>query len=171
MKKKGIIPNKEYMNDKYGKNGWGRGSLLNFVIGQGDVLTTPIQVIQIMNFISTNGQTFRPRLNKSNKSIPISLHLKQSTWDFLQKSTFLVVNDSKGTGVNAKTEHGIVRGKTGTAQNPHGDDHSWFSGYIETRSGEKASIVVLIEHGGKGSGEASKISKVLFDSYLELYSE
>ena len=63
--KAGIVPSLDYMNSRYGKWGWGKGSLLNFAIGQGDVLATPIQIIQIINLIATEGKNYRPRINKN----------------------------------------------------------------------------------------------------------
>ena len=80
------------------------------------------------------------------------------------------INGEGGTGGNArildsKTE---VRGKTGTAQNPHGEDHSWFSGYITAENSSKMSIVAMVEHGGRGSGPASLIAQDIFSYFSSI---
>jgi len=165
--KLGNIPDRKYMNDKYGKYGWATGNLLTFVIGQGDVLVTPIQVSQMMNIIATRGRTFRPTLNIDKSSNELLLKLKSTTWDFLQNSTWSVVNDAAGTGKLAQLDDAEIHGKTGTAQNPHGDDHSWFAGYMEIDNTPVVSLSVLVEHGGKGSIEGATISRKIFQFVLE----
>ena len=167
----GIVPTKKFMNDRYTSRGWGKGSLLNFVIGQGDILVTPIQIIQLMNLIATNGQTYQPKLNMNVKSTPINLTLKPSTWKFIQQAMREVVNGDSGTGKNARISDGIVRGKTGTSQNPHGEDHSWFAGYVTLDNGQKLSISVIVENGGKGSGISAGIARQIFQFYSDLKSD
>lgn len=166
--KRGIVPTRKYMNDKYTSRGWGKGSLLNFVIGQGDMLATPLQVIQIMNLISTGGNSFEPHLIKGIESNPLNVSFKKSTWRFLKDATFAVVNDIDGTGKNAKSKLGKVSGKTGTAQNPHGEDHSWFSGYVALPDGIIMSLAVIVENGGKGSKEGASTARELFNEFTEL---
>ena len=160
--KKGLVPSRKYMNNKYGRYGWATGNLLTFVIGQGDVLVTPIQVAQMMNIIATRGQTKKPHLLYGDQSADLNTTLKPSTWDFLQRVTWDVVNSHDGTGRAAKIEGGDVHGKTGTSQNPHGEDHSWFAGYLVKDGIPILSLAVLVEHGGKGSVEAASISHKIF---------
>ena len=167
--KPGIVPSRKYLNQKYGKYGWAGGNLLTFVIGQGDILVTPIQVIQMMNIISTRGQISRPHFYLESSFDSLALKLKASTWDHLQHATFEVVNHANGTGKAAAISNGVVHGKTGTAQNPHGDDHSWFAGYLIYNQKPIFSLVVLVEHGGKGSVEAASISSKIFKYAEENY--
>ncbi len=165
----GIIPTREYMNKKYTSRGWAFGSLLNFVMGQGDILTTPIQVVQMMNLIVKGGTSGIPRLKKNEKIIPLTLDLNKDTWKFIQNALWRVVNEDNGTGNNARIlKNGVVSGKTGTAQNPHGDPHSWFGGYIILDSKEAMTIAVIIENGGKGSAIAAPIAKDVFTEFLRL---
>lgn len=166
--KRGIVPTRKYMNKKYTSKGWGKGSLLNFVIGQGDMLATPQQVIQIMNLIATAGNTYGPHIKRGIKSEPMDVSLKRSTWEFLKKATYLVVNDNEGTGKNASSNFGKVFGKTGTAQNPHGEDHSWFSGYITLPNDKIMSLAVIVENGGKGSQAGASTARELFNVFAEL---
>ncbi len=159
---RGLIPNRTYMNKKYGRYGWAEGNLLTFVIGQGDILVTPIQVAQMMSIIATRGNTKSPHLLYNYQSADLKIDLKPTTWDFLQRVTWEVVNTNDGTGKAAKIDGADVHGKTGTSQNPHGDDHSWFAGYLVKEGVPVLSLAVLVEHGGKGSVEAASISHKIF---------
>jgi len=160
--KGGLVPGKKYMNKKYGRYGWATGNLLTFIIGQGDILVTPIQVAQIMSIIATRGNTKTPHLLVDSPSENIIVSLKSTTWDFLQQATWNVVNHEDGTGKAAKVLGGEVHGKTGTAQNPHGENHSWFAGYLVKDGVPILSLAILVEHGGKGSVEAALISHKIF---------
>ena len=160
--KGGLVPGKKYMNKKYGRYGWATGSLLTFIIGQGDILVTPIQVAQMMSIIATRGNTKTPHLLVDSPSENIIVSLKSTTWDFLQQATWNVVNHEDGTGKAAKVLGGEVHGKTGTAQNPHGENHSWFAGYLVKDGVPILSLAILVEHGGKGSVEAALISHKIF---------
>ena len=160
--KGGLVPGKKYMNKKYGRYGWATGNLLTFIIGQGDILVTPIQVAQMMSIIATRGNTKTPHLLVDSPSENIIVSLKSTTWDFLQQATWNVVNHEDGTGKAAKVLGGEVHGKTGTAQNPHGENHSWFAGYLVKDGVPVLSLAILVEHGGKGSVEATLISHKIF---------
>ena len=160
--KGGLVPGKKYMNKKYGRYGWATGNLLTFIIGQGDILVTPIQVAQMMSIIATRGNTKTPHLLVDSPSENIIVSLKSTTWDFLQQATWDVVNHEDGTGKAAKVLGGEVHGKTGTAQNPHGENHSWFAGYLVKDGVPILSLAILVEHGGKGSVEAALISHKIF---------
>ena len=160
--KGGLVPGKQYMNKKYGRYGWATGNLLTFIIGQGDILVTPIQVAQMMSIIATRGNTKTPHLLVDSPSENIIVSLKSTTWDFLQQASWNVVNHEDGTGKAAKVLGGEVHGKTGTAQNPHGENHSWFAGYLVKDGVPILSLAILVEHGGKGSVEAALISHKIF---------
>ncbi len=166
---KGIVPTKEYMDNKYTSRGWAFGNLLSFVIGQGDVLVTPVQMVQMINLIATSGQTYSPHLNRSCQKKPVALSYKSSTWKYIKEAMYDVVNGENGTGKNARiTENGIAFGKTGTAQNPHGEDHSWFTGYVKAYNGKMMSLAILVENGGKGSKTAAPIAKELFQLFADI---
>ena len=160
--KGGLVPGKKYMNKKYGRYGWATGNLLTFIIGQGDILVTPIQVAQMMSIIATRGNTKTPHLLVDSPSEDIIVSLKSTTWDFLQQATWNVVNHEDGTGKAAKVLGGEVHGKTGTAQNPHGGNHSWFAGYLVKDGVPILSLAILVEHGGKGSVEAALMAHKIF---------
>jgi len=175
--KGGIIPNREYMTNHYkDKGGWSEGHMLNLSIGQGEISVTPIQIIQLVNLIATNGNTYAPHLNlnlEKENIEKIRVNYKSSVWDFINTAMYSAVNSNGGTAYNAKIDKklGTVYGKTGTSQvcsNCDIEPHGWFAGYIELKNGKRYSICILIENGGKGSGKSTILAKKIFDYILEL---
>ena len=146
-----------------------KGVMPNLVIGQGRNQVTPIQIINFINLIATNGKTFKPRLVLSENSIPFKIELNHDTWSKIQSAMYSVVNNEKGTAYILKNNNAIIRGKTGTAQTTKSateDLLSWFGGYIE-KDKEMMSLVVLIEDVDQSSKTISKkISKNIFDYYI-----
>ena len=161
----GLLPTRDYMNRRYTSRGWSRGHLLNLALGQGDLLTTPIQLAVYINKIATQGNTFMPHFLLSKVPEPTnSMNLNEQTWIYIQDYLLHAVTDKNGTGSAAdpKINGTNVYGKTGTAQNPHGDDHAWFVGYAKNRN-QMASTIILVENGGGGGKIAAPIARIAFE--------
>ena len=161
----GLLPTRDYMNSRYSSRGWSRGHLLNLALGQGDLLATPIQLAVYINNIATKGITFVPHFLLSNVPEPTnSMNLNEKTWVNIQDYLFHAVTDKYGTGSAADPKiNGVnVYGKTGTAQNPHGDDHAWFVGYAKN-SNQMASTIILVENGGGGGRIAAPLARIAFE--------
>ena len=158
------------MDKRYGKFGWSTGALLNFSIGQGEILVTPIQVLNYTNILATRGNTFKPHLvrsdvfNENKDSLIPDEH-----WDRIIFDMGQVVSHQNGTGKNADPLiNGVdVYGKTGTAENPHGEDHAWFIGWMSFLD-NNYSIVVLLENAGSGGAVAAPIAKTVFNNIISL---
>ena len=167
---KGTIPTKEYMDKRYGRFGWSTGALLNFSIGQGEILVTPIQVLNYTNILATRGNTFKPHLVRSDVLIENKDSLiPDEDWDRIIFDMGQVVSHQNGTGKNADPLiNGVdVYGKTGTAENPHGEDHAWFIGWMSFLD-NNYSIVVLLENAGSGGAVAAPIAKTVFNNIISL---
>jgi penicillin-binding protein 2 len=156
------------MNKKYGKWGWSKGALLNISIGQGELLVTPLQVALYTNILATRGETYplhlvNNKLNKLNK-----INIRNSTWKLLEKAMRAVIISPKGTGRRAdpKIKGLDIFGKTGTAENPHGEPHAWFIGY-GLKNDKMMSIVIMLENGGHGGEVAAPIARSIFKKYFE----
>ena len=152
--KEGFLPTKNWKRETYGES-WYPGDTANLSIGQGYILVTPIQMLNVINAVANGGYLVRPRLVRkivdADGDITFQSHtertgkapLSESTLRFLHQALVGVVE--KGTGWRAKNDVVNVAGKTGTAevggdQNPH----SWFVGYAPA-SNPTLSIVVLVE--------------------------
>lgn len=173
---KGVLPSPAWKK-KAGFGGWSTGDTYNMAIGQGFVTATPLQVATMMMGLATKGQVYRPHVVdrildsagnvKYQYTAPLirGVELKESTWEAINKSLENVV--TRGTGGATRIMHLDVRGKTGTAQNPHGDDHAWFAGYAGYR-GENPSVVVcvFVENGGHGGVVAGPIVKRMLEAAL-----
>lgn len=160
----GVIPTKEYMDNKYGTRGWSGGALLHMAIGQGDVLVTPLQMINFINMVATQGRAqqlhFRLRLHESVMRQP---EISDQTWDIMDSFLHSVVNDQHGTGKMANPHLTAVdiAGKTGTAENPHGEPHAWFVGYGK-KEDQLVTVMILIENAGHGGEVAAPIARSVF---------
>ena len=152
------------MNKKYGKWGWSQGNLLNLALGQGDILVTPIQMVQFINQVVTHGNAGRLHLaeEKTQKKV-IKNILSKNNWTILEKSLEATVKNNQGTGRNADPHINglIIGGKTGTAENPHGNPHAWFIGFGK-KGDSTITSVILIENGGHGGEIAAQYPEKYF---------
>jgi len=173
---KGLNPNSAYYDKRYGKKKWSRGLVLNLAIGQGELLVTPLQLAQFFCGLANNGVVCGPHLIKSiefpdgdqvspSNQIVWKLPFSPRTLEILLEGLRLVVEGRNGTARHLKNNLYSLGGKTGTAQNPHGDDHSWFVGIAPL---ERPEIVVcaIVENAGHGSEVAAPTVKRIIDAYM-----
>jgi penicillin-binding protein 2 len=172
----GISPSSNYLDKKYGKGQWTRGQLANISIGQGDVLTTPVQLAVYTAAVST-GKLVQPQL--VNRMInPVNLeenkftnplrdiNISSKTMDILREGMRMVVNEPHGTAHWLYNPDLTICGKTGTSQNPHGEDHGLFVGYAPFEE-PLIAVAVIVEHGKHGSTAAAPVACRLMKRYIE----
>lgn len=137
-------------------------------IGQGDVLVTPLNMVMMVSAIANDGQMVKPILvkdviNKNGKIVKTN-----STENLSKVSNAGSIEEVKemmrevvvsGTGKNAGIKNVKVSGKTGTAQNPSGKDHSWFVGFAPYDNPKLALVVVLESDGTTGGKGAAPIAR------------
>ena len=144
------------------------GDAVNFSIGQGDTLVTPLRLAQIYSAIANNGTYYKPQVARAIVDVdgkvikefkPViadTVKVEQSTWDFLHRALHMVV--TRGTAASVFSGFPVaISGKTGTAQvfgkNPNGsakDDTSWFASYGPTED-PKYAVVMMVSQGGFGA--------------------
>jgi len=160
----GNVPSIKSMNKRYGRYGWSRGALLNLSIGQGELLVTPMQVLKYINLLATKGNTANPHFVMTNdKGNDVTLQLDSDIWNQIHWDLRQVIVDENGTGKGAQpnVDQMIVYGKTGTAENPHGENHAWFVGWMDYIDAQY-SIVVLLENAGSGGTKAAPVAREVF---------
>ena len=171
---KGFVPTTNFYDRIYGKNRWKSLTNLSLSIGQDALLTTPIQMANMTAAIANRGYYYTPHIVKSieNDSIddrfrkPIRTMVDSSLFEIVIKGMQEVVEDEElGTSNIAKMENITVCGKTGTAQNPHGEDHSIFIGFAP-KDNPKIALAVYVENGGWGSTWAVPIASLMIEKYL-----
>lgn len=163
--KRGLIPDPSWKKHKFGTS-WYPGDTANMSIGQGYVLTTPIQMANVFCTIANGGTLYKPYIVKrilsadgklikeTSPHIIRELHLKPQTIKILIDALSSVV--SRGTGYKAKVKGIKVAGKTGTSENPHGADHAWFIGFAPVDEPE-ICVCVMLENAGQGSSAAAPL--------------
>jgi penicillin-binding protein 2 len=175
----GLVPSAGYFDKRYGKNGWTRYLMLNLAIGQGELLVTPLQMATLFAALGNGGVIYKPRLMnsiishaggviKNRPEIIGSLPVSEKNLDILQEALLGVTTNERGTARVAALPDIKVGGKTGTAQNPHGDDHAWFICFAPLENPEIA-VAVIVENAGHGGSVAAPLAKKILEKYFEKY--
>ncbi|MBL7072292.1 MAG: penicillin-binding protein 2 [Candidatus Omnitrophica bacterium] len=171
--KAGIVPSSAWKRKKLNER-WYKGDTVNYSIGQGYLLCSPLQVARMMSIFANKGYLVKPyvvefvdkvRVNAGEK---VFLNLSTSDVSEIREGLKAVVNGKRGTGVKAKQSDVIVSGKTGTAQTSRGKkNHGWFAGFAPFDEA-KLTVVVFDEHGGKGGYYAAETAGKVFKKAKEL---
>ncbi|HDR67684.1 MAG TPA: penicillin-binding protein 2 [Bacteroidaceae bacterium] len=172
---KGNIPTSDYFDGIYGKGRWNYLTVRSLAIGQGELLLTPVQTANYTAAIANRGYYITPHLIKSiedEESIPAVY--KEKIYTTIDSINFLpiidgmdlVVNGGAGsTARNARIDNIVVCGKTGTAENPHGNDHSIFIAFAP-KDDPRIVIAVYVENRGFGTTYAAPIASLMIEKYL-----
>jgi peptidoglycan glycosyltransferase len=149
------------------------GDLAQTGIGQGSLLVTPLRMAMLAATMANDGIMMKPYLVSEIISPDGGVIKKYSAekWLTLDAKNAELVKQMmvsvvrNGTGKAAQLAGIAVAGKTGTAENPHGDAHSWFIGFAPAESPEIA-IAVIVENAGAGSLVAAPIAREVFAQAL-----
>jgi len=175
---KGIIPTYKFYNNVYGERGWSSLTLYSLAIGQGEISTTPLQMANIAAAIANRGFYYTPHIiiNIEGKpdideeyKEPIHTSIDSSDFEPIIEGMDLAVNggwDSGSTAWRARMQDITICGKTGTAENPHGEDHSIFIAFAP-RENPEIAISVYVENGGYGNYWAAPIARLMIEKYLK----
>jgi len=172
--KGGFIPKSSYFDRYYGAGRWKALTVISMAIGQGEVLTTPLQIANLVAVIANKGYFYMPHVVKAIKGIdtldkkykqPHVTGIDTTYFNFIIEGMRLAVNESGGTATIARHSNIIICGKTGTAQNPQGKEHSVFMAFAP-KDDPKIAISVYVEHGEWGSTYAAPIASLMIEKYL-----
>ncbi|MBI4618724.1 MAG: penicillin-binding protein 2 [Desulfobacterales bacterium] len=189
--KSGLVPTRLWKRRAFGSP-WQDGETLSVAIGQGFVLVTPLQILNLISSLANGGALYRPQIVKKIESIGgdiikeffperiKKIPVSDNSFSLIKDALWGVVNESRGTGWGARIEGADVAGKTGTAQVvglPKGSsneyvpfeyrDHAWFTAFAP-KDKPKVAIVVLLEHGGHGGNKAARIAKEIMKEALKI---
>jgi penicillin-binding protein 2 len=157
---------------------WSAGEILNIAIGQGALLVTPLQQTAMVGTLVSGNGLYRPHFLKEivnpegeviKKIEPEKIgdgKVSERTRNILLKGLYEVVNAPNGTGRRAIVQGVKVGGKTGSAENPHGDKtHAWFVAVAPLDKPEIA-VGVVLENAGGGGAIAAPIAQKVLDAYF-----
>jgi penicillin-binding protein 2 len=162
----GNVPDTEWYDARFGKGGWTRGVMLNNAIGQGELLVTPLQMALFSARLATGGTVPDPVFVVSPETprvAPEPLPYSEADLEWVRHTLLEVVD--RGTGKPGAVEGISVAGKTGTAQNPHGEDHAWFMCYAPADEPEVA-MAIIVENAGGGGAEAAPLAALWLKDYF-----
>lgn len=168
----GLIPDGAYYDKWYGHHTWAFSTIRSIAIGQGEVKVTPLQMANIAALIANRGWFYTPHFVRSigNKKV-VSKNQRHRTmidakhFEPVIEGMRRVVNEDGGTGKRAAVKNIVVCGKTGTAQNPHGEDHSIFISFAPMNR-PKIAIAVFVENAGFGGTWAAPIASLMIEKYI-----
>ncbi len=148
----------DYYDRRYGPSGWTNATVLNLAIGQGENTQTLINMVRFYGALAGDGRARTPYIVTPDSTQDYELGLTADQLAGLRASLVAVVE--RGTAVRSRLKEFVVAGKTGTAQNPHGNDHGWFIGFAPA---ENPEIIVgaIFEFGGHGSEVAPYVVQTI----------
>lgn len=170
--KRGYIPNSK-VYDKVYKGRWNSSSIISISIGQGEVLATPLQIANLVAIIANRGYWHRPHVIHAIEGVPLDTAytnkqqtgIKSSNWEYVVEGMSRAVKAGTCRAANFAPGEFEVCGKTGTAQNPHGHDHSAFIGFAP-RYSPRIAVSVYVENGGFGAKYGVPMGRVMMEYYL-----
>jgi penicillin-binding protein 2 len=170
----GFIPSVSYYDRYHGKNGWRALTVISLAIGQGEIGTTPLQMANMTAAIANRGYFYTPHIIKSvGKDHFISnrftekhtINIDPANFERIVAGMEMAVNGGAGTARAAAIKDIIMCGKTGTAQNPHGDAHSVFVAFAP-KENPRIAIAVYVENAGAGATYAAPVASLMIEKYL-----
>ncbi len=170
--KDGNVPDAREYNKTYGKGHWNYRTVYSLSIGQGEFALTPLQMTNLAVIIANKGKYYTPhvvqKVGDRELDYKDSVHtvkIEPRYFDVVQDGMQAVIEEHGGTAGRAKIDTLHYCGKTGTSQNPHGEDHSVFIAFAP-RENPTIAISVYIENAGKGGLWAAPIASLVIEKYL-----
>lgn len=168
----GLVVSPDYYDRIYGSRGWRSLTIISLAIGQGELGTTPMQMANLAATVANRGFYIPPHMVRAiahPDSIIEAYREKNHTtinrehFEVMAEAMRLVVRE--GTGRFSMIDGIEMGGKTGTVQNPHGENHSVFIAFAPVDNPQIA-ISVVVENAGYGSTWAAPIASLMIEKYL-----
>ncbi len=167
----GLVPDSVWKKSHF-KEPWYPGETLSFAVGQSFLLVSPLQILRLAAIIAKNGEWVEPKLvhdsgSSSESSEKKRAAIQEKNLKIIRQGMLKVVESNYGTGQLARVDFDQLAGKTGTAQAPPRQPHAWMTGFFPYRDPQIA-FVVMIEHGGSGGINATRVVKRALKIWKEL---
>jgi penicillin-binding protein 2 len=169
---KGNVPTSNYYDKYFGKHRWGPLTIISLGIGQGELGITPLQLANYACIIANRGFYYIPHVMREVQDVTVDLSkYKVKQYTKIDSKYFDPVIEGMenvvlaGTARIAKIDSISMCGKTGTAQNPHGKDHSIFMAFAP-KENTKIAISVIVENAGFGATYAAPIASLMIEKYI-----
>ncbi|MDY3068881.1 MAG: penicillin-binding protein 2 [Parabacteroides sp.] len=172
--KRGYIPNSK-VYDKIYRGRWNSSTIISIAIGQGEILATPLQICNLAATVANQGYFITPHVVKDIQGSSLDSIYTEKRYTGVDTKYYSYIAQGM-RGAVAGSDYGAtcrganlpdieVCGKTGTAENPHGKDHSIFMGYAPYKE-PKVAIAVFVENAGFGATYAVPIGRLMIEKYL-----
>ncbi|HDZ42043.1 MAG TPA: penicillin-binding protein 2 [Bacteroidetes bacterium] len=173
----GFVPRPSFYDNIYGENRWRALTIISMGIGQGELGTTPLQMANMTAIIANRGYYMTPHIIKAidDDTLAVDQSFRQRHEVGVDSSHFeVIVEGMKGVvngGEDATARWVAIKdivmcGKTGTAENPHGPDHSIFVAFAPEKN-PKIALAVYVENTGFGSTYAAPVASLMIEKYLK----
>lgn len=168
---RGFIPNEKFYNKIYGEGHWSANTIISVSIGQGEILATPLQIANLCATVANRGWFITPHIVKEIQDTILAPEYHEKRLPTIDAKYFEEIAEGMrmavtgGTCRLANLPDIEVCGKTGTAQNPHGRDHSAFIGFAPYRD-PKIAVCVYVENAGFGATYGVPIGSLVIEKYL-----
>lgn len=172
--KRGYIPNSKTY-DKIYRGRWNSSTIISIAIGQGEILATPLQICNLAATVANRGYFITPHVVKEIQDTPLDTLYTRRRYPTIDSHYYEYVAEGMRGAVIGSPYGATCRGanlpdievcgKTGTAENPHGKDHSIFMGFAPYHQ-PKVAICVFVENAGFGATYAVPIGRLMIEKYL-----
>ena len=168
---RGFLPNAKFYDKFYGEGRWSANTVISVSIGQGEILATPLQIANLAATIANRGWFITPHAVRAIQDTVMPPELLERHYPTVDAHWYPEIAEGMRMAVTGGTCRraaipGIeVAGKTGTAQNPHGKDHSAFMGFAPYDN-PRIAVAVYVENGGFGAVFGVPIGSLVMEKYL-----
>jgi len=170
--KRGFIPNSKFYTNVFKTDRWVAHNIISIAIGQGEVLATPLQIANLGATIANRGHYYTPHVVRERKGDALDQAFTTRHETGIGREHYELTVAGMADAVTIGTCRGInlaplveVCGKTGTSENPHGDDHSLFMGFAP-KDDPQIAIAVVVENGRFGATNAVPIARLMMQKFF-----
>lgn len=170
--KRGFIPNSKFYSNVFKTDRWHAHNIISIAIGQGEILVTPLQIANLSALIANRGYYYTPHVVREREGAPLEESYTTRHETGFNNSYMELTVEGMADAVTKGTCRGInlepfmeVCGKTGTAENPHGEDHSLFMGFAP-KDDPQVAIAVIVENGRFGATNAVPVARLMMQKYF-----